>query len=240
MGTGKFLVSIMIVVLCAHLCDATIMLKKFSTEELTSYSDTIIAGKVRDIQYVETDKKQIYTYVTVECDDIYKGNKQVRRFQVVQEGGKTKAYTTAVYGAPSYAVNEEVILFLETYPKEEDIKRVVALSQGKYTVVADPSTGQKYAVTDLSEIEFLNEADHAVTAKPIRIPLDEFIGSIKTAIQAEQAQEEGVFSAGSDSSRREPGKFDWITWIRKKVVVYVNQMGAYYRAHCVKPSGGTS
>jgi hypothetical protein len=202
------------------------MLKRFSTREMASFSDTIVSGKVVDIKYATNDKKQTYTFIEIECDNVLKGKQETKRFKVVQQGGKTEHYTTAVYGAPSYAVNEEVVLFLGTSPKEETVKYVVALSQGKYSVIEDKSTGKKYAVNDLSEIHFLDPKDQNPADKSVQIPLEQFIDDIKQAVQME---DQNTKTSGTGIMNQPSDGVDWILWIRKKIVVYLNKMGYNYR-----------
>lgn len=212
--------------------EATIMLKRFSVDELTGFSDSIIQGTVKSVEYQRTEKKQIYTLITVSCDQTYKGGEK-RDITIIQEGGKTDTYTTAVYGAPMYDIEEEIIVFLKNLSETQPLNRVVALSQGKYSIVTDENTGEQFAVSDSRDIHFIEDTglhNHGHAENVTKIPVEELIASIKQAVAAEEAAENTQPSDQQEdlSGMAAETSFDWIRWIRRKIIYYANQCGHYY------------
>lgn len=214
---------------------ATVMVKQFSIEEMTQRSDTVVTGIIQNVEYRMNDRNQIFTYVTVEATDVLKGSPQNTVFEVIEIGGKTDRYTTAIYGAPSYEKDEEVVLFLRDHIEKVELKRIVALKQGKYSIVEDEQTGQKFAVTDLHGIDFVEQP--AQPAQPthvhsdgetIRIPLDELIHQIRTAVQEQAIQQDESYKESLEKQQR---RFDWAFWLRKKIIEYANKMGATYKRY---------
>ena len=219
----------------------TIMIKQFSVEEMTHRSDTVVLGVVKNVEYKMNDRNQLFTFVTIETTDVLKGDTENTEFEIIEIGGKTEKYTTAVYGAPTYIQSEEVLLFLRDHIEKVDLKRVVGLKLGKYSVVEDSQTGNKFAVTDLNEIHFAepptdtesdNESDtHADShgKEGIRIPLDEMI----TQIQAAVAEETPAQTEANMSLHKAQKEFDWMTWLKKQIVRYANKMGAVYKTYTI-------
>ena len=202
----------------------TILAKRFTTEEMVRRSDTIGIGKVTNVRYEFTDTKEIFTYTTISCDSLLKGDESVNSFDVIQRGGKTDKFTTAVYGAPSYQDGEEVILFLRTHNTIKTLKKVVAMSMGKYSVITDEQDGKKYAVNDFSELHFLGDKHNEHQDSIVKKPLTDFIEEIKQAIQEENNnpnQSLGSINKTNDS-------FDWIKWIQKKCVSTANNLSEKY------------
>ena len=217
---------------------STIIIKRFSTDEMVHRSDTIGVGKVTDIRYEYTDKKQLFTYTTVSCDTLLKGDESVTTFDVIQLGGKTDKFSRAVYGAPSYYKGEEVVLFLMTHESIKTLKKVVAMSMGKYSVITDEQDGTKYAVTDLTDLSFATEImQHERQGEDIvKKPLNDFIEEIKQAVIEENATSDQ--SLGSTYKIDDTdNKFDWIKWIQKKCVSTANNLSDKYYNYVVEKQG---
>lgn len=215
---------------------ATLMLKELSTDEMVQRSDTIAIGTVKDIEYKTNDKNQTFTYTTIECQDTYKGNKEIKTFQIIQIGGKTATYTTAVYGAPSYAISEKVIVFLQTHREQETLKQVIGLSQGKYSIIEDETDGEKYAVSDMKDICFLEEHGHK-HGKISKIPLETFIQDIKESVKKDKLETAERLKkpvVPLEIKRMGLSRFNWIKWIKQKVVYYSNEFADKYDTHIAK------
>jgi len=200
---------------------------------MVNRSDTIGIGKVTNVRYEFTDTKEIFTYTTISCDTIFKGDESVNTFDVIQRGGKTDKFTTAVYGAPSYQSGEEVILFLRTHNTMETLKKVVAMQLGKYSVITDEKDGKKYAVNDLSELHFLGEKHIEKHEPVVKKPLNDFIEEIKQAVQKENTTPNQ--SLGSINKKIDT--FDWIKWIQKKCVSKANNLSEKYYNYVDKQKG---
>ncbi|MCD6460927.1 hypothetical protein J7L67_09730 [bacterium] len=226
---------IMLIILLTYSSNvwATILPKRFSTDEMVNLSDTIGLGKVTNIRYEFTDTKEIFTYTTISCDTLFKGDESVKNFDVIQRGGKTDKFTTAVYGAPSYEKGEEVILFLQTHKTIKTLKKVVAMRMGKYSIITDEQDGKQYAVTDLSDIHFLREKDHDKHGYIIKKPLNSFIEEIKQAVEKETT----TMHQSLGATNKTGNTFDWIKWIQKKCVSTANNLSKKYYTTIAKQKG---
>ncbi len=231
-----YILSLVLGLLFLNNVSATLMLKELSTDEMVQRSDTIVIGTVKDIEYKTNDKNQTFTYTTIESQDTYKGNKEITTFQIIQIGGKTQTYTTAVYGAPSYVVSEEVIVFLQTHRTQETLKQVIGLSQGKYSIVKDDTDEKKYAVSDMKDICFLEEDGHK-HGKMSKIPLETFIQNIKESVKKDKldtAERLKKTLVPLEIKKMGLSRFNWIKWIKQKVVYYSNEFANDYNKHLAK------
>lgn len=105
-----------------------------SIDELTKQSSDIISGKVIDIKSEWNDSHDfIFTTVTIEIDNIYKGIlPKASSVSVLIPGGEIDSVGLRVEHSPHFENTESVILFLRTL--DSDNFGVTAWEQGKYTV----------------------------------------------------------------------------------------------------------
>lgn len=99
-------------------------------EKLIKDSETIIIGKVSKIESEMEADKNIWTYVTIECNQFLKGNKKIEVIIRIP-GGEVGNLGQYVSGAPKYEINEEVLNFLS-----QDINGAYYVNgweDGKYT-----------------------------------------------------------------------------------------------------------
>ncbi len=221
---GRIFISISVatLVITTGLSQATLLVKQFSTQEITQRADCVAMGIVTDVNFI-TENNQVYTVTDIQCDRVFKGNVDEKSIQVIQLGGKTDRYTRAVYGAPSYAVDEEVILFMENNKYQKTLKRVIGMSMGKYSIIEDPDTGEKYAVSDQSELHFVQPVQDPFASRLVKKPLDEFIAEIQQAVEQTSALNQ------SNTSTQTPDKdFDWIKYIQKLIIDFANNMADKY------------
>jgi len=111
--------------------DATTLIRR-STEELTVLSEFVVEGTVTDVEARwREDHKFVYTYVTVDVDEVMKG--QLRESTIVLEelGGTANGVTATVEGVPVFETGERVIVFLDVV---DDAYRCHGFAQGKFTV----------------------------------------------------------------------------------------------------------
>lgn len=80
-------------------------------EKLIKDSEVIIIGKVLKIESEMEIDKNIWTYVTIECNQYLKGNKK-NEVIVRIPGGEVGDLGQYVSGTPKYEINEEVLNFL--------------------------------------------------------------------------------------------------------------------------------
>lgn len=99
-------------------------------EKLIKDSEVIIIGKVLKIESEMGADKNIWTYVTIECNQYLKGNKK-NEVIIRIPGGEVGDLGQYVSDAPKYEINEEVLNFLS-----QDINGAYYVNgweDGKYT-----------------------------------------------------------------------------------------------------------
>jgi len=101
--------------------------------DLAESADLVVHARVVDL---DTWRDGIaWTRVEFELLDAWKGEVPTR-FELVVPGGWTGDFGTLVFGMPTFELGEETALFLSGAP---ELRRVVGLSQGKFSVAADGS-----------------------------------------------------------------------------------------------------
>jgi hypothetical protein len=108
--------------------------------ELTRDSIAIVRGRVAAVDGRWTDdRRAIETIVTLEVDEYLKGDLgESVQFRV--PGGLLGRFRSIVVGAPRFAVDDRIIVFLGA--KGPMIPYVVGFSQGVYRIVRDTSRGE--------------------------------------------------------------------------------------------------
>src|SRR5439155_23249078 len=119
---------------------------RWSDDELTQFSSAIVEGRVTDVAVGrDIQTNAIYTYVTVAVDDVLKGDIAEREIVVKQLGGRIGDLTLAVADQPTFSRGENVMLFLETRPRDGTLY-TTALWQGKWTLSVDAADGSRIAL----------------------------------------------------------------------------------------------
>lgn len=114
------------------------------TADLLQKSDSVITGRVLSTEArMREDHQFIYTYVTIEVDDVLKGSAaQAGRTIVLEElGGQVGDWVHYVEAVPRYAVGERVLAFLED--RDEGLFRTYGMIQGKFRFETDARTGEE-------------------------------------------------------------------------------------------------
>jgi hypothetical protein len=156
---------------------------RYSTEELTVVSDYVVEGVVTHIESrFREDHQSVYTYVTVQVNEVYKGRLDTPAVVLEEVGGTANGVSITVISSPEFSVGERVILFLET--KNADYLRVYGMAQGKFTVVTDGTTGARTLVRQPGIDETFNrsytgELDSTVNPATGVRDYDAFVGTIK-------------------------------------------------------------
>ena len=114
---------------------SALVIKK-SVEELTHEADSVLIGKVKDIESQwNKEKTLIYTYVTVSVTEYVKSILEIgepKEITVKVPGGEVGDIALKVSDTPEFREGEEVFLFLRI--EKLPIFRVAGLFQGKYTI----------------------------------------------------------------------------------------------------------
>jgi len=109
--------------------NATVLVP-MSDADLVRSSQLIVIGGVRRIETRELRGGQLLTEVTVRVEQTLKGRLRTGKIVVTSPGGEIGDRTAWVYGAPSFATGERVLLFLKR--TTEGRLRTNALALGKY------------------------------------------------------------------------------------------------------------
>lgn len=152
---------------------ATVMLEA-SIDELARDSDAVVRGTVRSTEgRLSGDGKRVFTYVTVEVAEAWKGAPG-KTVEVRVPGGVHGEFGQIVQGAPRFSGGEEVVIFLRRLPSGPPVFQVAGLAQGKLRVERDPIRGP-VAAPDLAGLELKTSPDApAVPAVPVApLPLSE-------------------------------------------------------------------
>ena len=190
-----FFVSMVLVLLCVS--SSWAMVEQLTLEQLSQKSDSVIHGIItQTTSQWNARKDMIYTTVVVRIEEYIKGNGANRDMTFVIPGGEVDGKGLIVSDMPSCKVNEEVVLFLNTgnyaILQLQAVNKITGLSQGKFCVQTDETTGKKYVTTYAGELVHAvaygkittQDADElsAQNMSTAALSLDEFKKIIKTMI----------------------------------------------------------
>lgn len=127
-------------------------LAKTTTQKLTATSDLIVKGQITDIksEWKDANHDFIYTYLTVEVDEVIKGEAGSTVI-VRQMGGQVGEVTQTIPGAPLFEKGEMVLFFLMEF---EGAHVIHSIAHGSFRVFSK-SDGQ-YAVNDLGNVHLVD------------------------------------------------------------------------------------
>ncbi|HXG90061.1 MAG TPA: matrixin family metalloprotease [Vicinamibacterales bacterium] len=121
---------------------------KWSTAELTDFSDVVVTGRVQSVTFGwDSTVNSIYTYVTVDIDEVFKGAVARGPVTIKQLGGQVGEIGLAISDQPTFAVGEDVLLYLEVRPRDATLY-TAALWQGKWTVTT-AADGSRAAMREM-------------------------------------------------------------------------------------------
>lgn len=174
---------------------------QYSFSDLCEHADGIVHARVVE-QQSEWRDGRIVTEVTLEVLQSLKGEHTTgERVVILSEGGVVGDLATRVHGAPVFFDGEEVVVFLE----ENDVvglPLVAGMNQGKFSVTVDIDSGGRVVSGSteglfLVEPELLEDVTPPSETEPpelelgplprdaMRVPLDSFLGDIRSAVEAQ-------------------------------------------------------
>jgi hypothetical protein len=116
-----------------------------SDDQMIVEARAIVRGRVLAIEAgLDEQQDRIYTYVTLKVQEVLKGQITQRKIVLKQPGGQYGSRGSLVFGAPEFAVGENVLLYLDTW--RDGSLRVHQMLLGKFAVIKDPDTGALFAV----------------------------------------------------------------------------------------------
>jgi hypothetical protein len=117
---------------------------KWSDAELVTFSDVVLTGQVAAVA-TAWDRDTIYTYITVDVDDVLKGWVPERQIVVKQLGGRVGDLALLIGGQTKFTQGEDILAFLEVRPRDRTLT-TTGLWQGKWSIRTDQNSGQRVAV----------------------------------------------------------------------------------------------
>jgi Matrixin len=115
-------------------------------EALVSQADVVLLGRVvAQIGVADAVTGSLYTNVTIEPSEVFKGDRGDGPIVVKQQGGVAGSRGSYVAGQATFVDGEEVLLFLGTRDRDGSLF-TLGLWQGKWTIEIDSATGQALAV----------------------------------------------------------------------------------------------
>ncbi|MBW1872432.1 MAG: hypothetical protein JRJ19_10225, partial [Deltaproteobacteria bacterium] len=148
-----------------------------SFEQLVAVADRVVIAEVVEISPSTwgPKKMRIYKSYTFEVDQEVAGN-GLRRFSIVQPGGRIGNLAQRTDGYPKFARGEKLLLFLEKHVGDF---RVVGLCQGVFGFHIDEQ--RQIIYQRLSGLSFPKDP-----GRPILLERDEAIRRIRELFQAKQ------------------------------------------------------
>jgi hypothetical protein len=142
-GIRHWALTMLAVSFTVRLAHATVLLPA-DLSDLVAESTAIVHGRILDVRAEWAEgRRRIDSFVTLGAATYLKGSLGSSvTFKV--PGGQLGAYRSVMVGAPSFAVGDEVILFLGN--RGPSVPYVLGLSQGVFRVVTDPATGGRFVV----------------------------------------------------------------------------------------------
>lgn len=145
-----------------------------SDDDLIVGSRLIVQSRVVKLETRQDDPKlSVFTYTTLQVSEVLKGQLKSDFITIKEAGGIYNGVGSVVFGMPEFSINEEVILFLDTW--QDGSLRVRDMFIGKFTVSNNPD-GTSSIARDFghSNVDVLNK--NSVSAK-------EDLGTFKTRIK---------------------------------------------------------
>ncbi len=124
-----------------------------SDEALALGSDAIVAGTVVGLTSTRNDAGGIDTYVTLEPTEVLKGYVPAATVTIREHGGRVGDDEQWLYGNPTYALGESVIVFLRQ--DESGFLRTNQMALGKFSVAPDADSGELTAARSLDEADVI-------------------------------------------------------------------------------------
>ncbi|HEX6836237.1 MAG TPA: hypothetical protein VF334_06665 [Polyangia bacterium] len=169
--------------ICVGFAAHATVLVPLDTRALTDRAERIVLGTVESqVSRWSSDHQAIYTDVTIRVSRAYKGAvKPGERVVVRREGGVVDGMGMRVYGAASFTVGEEVVVFMET---RGNAMWTVGMTQGKLRVTVGDD-GVKKVAPALGDVAFTQKSAAAqALSQPKR--LDDFEREIRSYVKGAQ------------------------------------------------------
>ena len=143
------------------------VLVHLTLDEMTDQSSAILLGRCVQVESTwNAAHTDIVTNNIFEVQEYYKGNLG-RRVTITELGGQVDTWVAEYTGLPRFAVGEEAVLFVWTDPHGGH--QVLGLTQGKFAVQRDKSTGNLSVAQTASHEPTIEPSSHAGEGPPERL-----------------------------------------------------------------------
>src|SRR5262249_53767277 len=155
-------------------------------EDLVIGARAIVRGKVLAIgSKFDEASSRIFTYVTVRVQQVFKGEISGTDIVLKEEGGEAGYLGSRVFGTPTFALDERVFLYLDTWP--DGSLRVHQMFLGKFSIARDQRSGRDYVVRDTPDSS-TSIIDGASLGRPqvhstSRLDLDSYTAMVQSLIE---------------------------------------------------------
>ena len=137
------------------------------TNDLANQSDVVAVGRVAAIRAEwNADKSRILTRVTLSVSEFLKGGDE-QAISILTPGGEIGEVGELYFGAPRFAQDEEVVVFVKRGPNRA--YTVTGGAQGKAVITSDVTSGAKMVGPEMK--------------------LEQLVASVKSALQAPRPEE---------------------------------------------------
>jgi hypothetical protein len=185
-GRVPILVAGCLLIIASTAMGATVL--RFDLEQLTKRATVVVHGKVVSKKSRKDAKVgAVVTDLRLEVTEPLKGMRG-NKFSFTVFGGVVGDRGSAISGAPTFELGEEVLVFLDRSNKF-GMRSAVGLSQGKYTI--REVDGKRLAFRDLEGLQYLDKASGRVEEAKAEQgrPFDELIARVRAICAAEKAGE---------------------------------------------------
>ncbi len=173
---------------------------KLDNEQLSRRAEVIVHGRCTKAtpRPGPNARISVVTDYEIQVTEFLKGGGEAAKvFSFTALGGKLEDGSGfTISGSPTYAVNDELILFLDAVHPATGCRTAIGLGQGKFLVQPEPNTSKKHLVRDLGGLRLVDKDGHVVgiqAADGPKVYLEPFLKEIKgyVASQAAAAQSGG-------------------------------------------------
>lgn len=166
------------------LASATTMYE-FNLSELTYVADLVVEAEVEEVT-VERKEASAYleTVATLRLTHVVKGPAvEGDRVLVREWGGAKDGEETDLPSAPVYVVGERVLVFLEMENRADPLWRTVGLSQGKWTLVEEPTTGRDVVLKVRAPRTTMQFVEAEVTLPAVRTYCSDLVTRVRDDLE---------------------------------------------------------
>jgi hypothetical protein len=155
-----------------------------SVDEMARAATAVVHGTVTRVGAAWDDSHtRIYTDVEIDVA-AYLAGRGPDRVRIRQVGGRVGETELRVAGQPSFAVGEEVVVFLEPDGSEAPDRWVVTcMAAGKFTVTFDRLTGERIVGRDVRGLVSVERRAGAAAATNARVARPFTFGELEATVR---------------------------------------------------------